>query len=121
MEFYQLLEIIYINTIYTIDKINVITDLDKMRIEISQGPIFVPLLYSHLSLGESMRDSFPLIKGIIPRGWKEYTAIVSFNGRSRPCGTKGREKFFAETKLVEGGGGDLGRDERESEEKERNR
>lgn len=37
MEFYQLLEIIYINTIYTIDKINVITDLDKMRIEISQG------------------------------------------------------------------------------------
>lgn len=67
-----------------------------------------------------MRDSFPLIKGIIPRGWKEYTAIVSFNGRSRPCGTKGREKFFAETKLVEGGG-DLGRDERESEEKERNR
>lgn len=62
--------------------------------------------HSHLSPGESMRDSFPLIKGIIPGGWKEYTAIVSFNMVARGLAERrGREKFFAETKLVEGGGG----------------
>lgn len=104
MEFYQLLEIIYINTIYTIDKINVITDLDKMRIEISQGPSFVPLLYSHLSLGESMRDSFPLIKGIIPRGWKEYTAIVSFNTVARGLAERREEKSFSRKRNWSRGG-----------------
>lgn len=103
MEFYQLLETIYINTIYTIDAKS--TDLDKMRIEISQGPIFVPLLYSHLSLGESMRDSFPLIKGIIPRGWKEYTAIVSFNTVARGLAERREEKSFSRKRNWSRGGG----------------
>lgn len=71
-----------------------ITDLHK--IEISQGTaLFHGVLYSYLSPGESMRDSFPLIKGIIPGGWKEYTAIVSFNVVARGLAERREEKSFS--------------------------
>lgn len=97
--------------------------LHKIKTEISQEQAsFHGVLYSHLSLGESMRDSFPLIKGIIPGGWKEYTAIVSFNMVARGLAErKGREKFFAETGRGGGGGSRQRRKRIGGKRKERNR